>query len=162
MHKNKHVVIAMIMAPILAVIAYFAVDSLVAEKPQAAQAGGSYALASLPNCRYPSGGCTLKNSEFKLELTIDNIGVNVFTLKLESKHPLQGAKVAFVENPSDTGKPIDMQSDNQQLNWSTQLEGTINPESKVQLVVAANDAFYYGQAELVFSQYETSFGKDFR
>ena len=43
MLTNKHVVIALIVAPILAVIAYFATDAAVGEKPHKAQAGKSYA-----------------------------------------------------------------------------------------------------------------------
>ena len=38
-YKNKHVVVAMLVAPVLALIGYFSVDALVAEKPHAAQAG---------------------------------------------------------------------------------------------------------------------------
>ncbi len=42
---NKHVVIAMLVAPVLAVIAYFAVDASVSEAPKAAQPG-----KKLPAC----------------------------------------------------------------------------------------------------------------
>lgn len=52
---NKHVVIAMLVAPVLAVIAYFAVDASVSEPPKAAQPGQSYPLAVRSNCRYTSG-----------------------------------------------------------------------------------------------------------
>ncbi len=163
MLKNKHVIIALIVTPILAVIAYFAVDTLVKETPHVAKSGGTYALVSLPNCRYPSGHCTLKNNEFKLELSVEEVGVNVFTLNMASEYPLQGAKVALVEAASETGSPLEMQSiDANQQQWNAKLAGNLNPNSIIQLVVAANDAFYYGETELVFSQYETSFGKDFR
>ena len=49
--KNKHVLIATLMAPVLALIAYFGVNALVGEKPHAAEAGQSYVLVEKPNCR---------------------------------------------------------------------------------------------------------------
>ena len=52
--------------------------------------------------------------------------------------------------------------DQSQQHWNAKLAGNISPNSLIQLVVAANDAYYYGETELLFSQYETSFGKDFR
>lgn len=163
MLKNKHTIIALIVAPILALIAYFAVDFAVKETPHAAKAGASYALVSLPNCRYPSGQCTLKNAEFKLDLSVEEVGVNVFTLNVKSQYPLQGAKVASVESASETGSPLEMHTvDQSQQHWNAKLAGNISPNSLIQLVVAANDAYYYGETELLFSQYETSFGKDFR
>ena len=162
MFKNKHVIMALIVAPILAVIAYFAVDSLVAEKPKAAQAGESYSLAALPNCRYPSGHCSLKNADFKLDLKLENTGVNVFSLTIESEHPLQGAKVALVQRANETGVPVAMTPNIDAKKWHAKLEGELAPESKLQLVVSASDALYYGETELTFIQYETTFGEDFR
>jgi hypothetical protein len=48
MWKNKHVVIAMIVAPILAVLAWFAVGALVGEKAQVAKPGGAYPDSEFP------------------------------------------------------------------------------------------------------------------
>ncbi len=163
MFKNKHVVVAMIVAPILAVIAYFAVDLVVGEKPKQAQAGQSYSLAALPNCRYPSGHCTLKNGNFAIDLKAQEVGVNVLTLQLTSKYPLQGAKAALVEDVKQAGEPIDMQAgDTDGLNWSIELEGQQTDAAMIRLVVAAEGALYFGEAGLAFVNYETSFGKDFR
>ncbi len=65
---NKHVVIAMLMAPVLALISYFAVDKLMADPPQAAVSGESYRLIEQSNCRYNSGQCALINGNFELRL----------------------------------------------------------------------------------------------
>lgn len=163
MFKNKHVIVAMIVAPILAVIAYFAVDLVVSEKPKQAQAGQSYSLAALPNCRYPSGHCTLKNGTFEIDLKAQEVGVNVLTLELTSKHVLQGAKAALVSDPKQAGEPIDMQAgDSEGLNWSIELEGEQTDSAMIRLVVAAEGALYFGETGLEFTHYETSFGKDFR
>jgi hypothetical protein len=163
MKINKHVTIAMIIAPILAVIAYFATDRLVGEKPQAAQAGKSYSLVALPNCRYASGHCTLKNAGFVIELTVDQVGVNVLTLHAQSKHPLQGVKVALVTPAQRNATPTDLiEDDESRLSWHIKLQGTPTTDSQIQLVAAAEGAFYFGEAGLSFVDYETSFGEDFR
>ncbi|MGY0646152.1 MAG: hypothetical protein ACW7DN_16410, partial [Paraglaciecola chathamensis] len=61
MFKNKHIITALIVTPLLAIAGYFATDYIVSERPQQAQQGGQYQLAALPNCRYASGKCGLKN-----------------------------------------------------------------------------------------------------
>ena len=64
MFKNKHFIVALLIAPILAIIAYFGVDIAVSEKPHAAKKGQSYKLVSKSNCRYTSGLCDMENGEF--------------------------------------------------------------------------------------------------
>ena len=163
MFKNKHIIVAMIVAPILAVIAYLATDSLMGEKPHKAEAGQTYSLVALPNCRYPSGHCTLKNASFNVDLKVEQVGVNMITLSLESKHPLQGAKAALVTNEQQPGVPEDMAAkDDSALHWTVDLSGDHSELSKLRLVVAAGDAFYFGETGLAFIDYQTSFGEDFR
>ena len=163
MLKNKHIIVAMIVAPILAIIAYFATDSLVGEKPHKAEAGKSYSLVALPNCRYPSGHCTMKNAGFSLDLKVEQAGVNVMTLSLDSKHPLQGVKAALVANEQQTGAPADLiATDDTALHWTVDLSGEHSELSRLRLVVAAEDSFYYGETGLAFIDYQTSFGEDFR
>ena len=68
MFKNKHVVIAMLVAPVLAIMAWFAVDYFVGERPHAATPGSAYTLVAKSNCRYASGQCDLENADFKLRI----------------------------------------------------------------------------------------------
>ena len=72
------------MAPVLGIISYFAVNALVGEDPQAAEAGQSYKLVEKPNCRYASGLCGLKNVDFELTLSFELAGDDRWLLKLES------------------------------------------------------------------------------
>ena len=163
MFKNKHIIVAMIVAPILAVIAYLATDSLVGEKPHKAEAGKSYSLVALPNCRYPSGHCTLKNAGFSIDLKVEQAGVNMMTLSLDSKHPLQGVKAALVANDQEDGEPADLiATDDSALHWTVDLSGDHSELSRLRLVVAAADSFYFGETGLAFIDYQTSFGQDFR
>jgi len=171
MYKNKHVVIAMIVAPILAVISYFAVDLLVSEKPQAAQAGASYKLLEKPNCRYRSGVCDLKNGDFEVRLTAQFQAGERMLLTLSSRHPLDGVKVALASvseqegshEPSQTLEPVNMQPvDETRLLWRTGLPRTDPDSSRLQLVLADNQVLYFAETHLTFTTYATSFAKDFR
>ena len=65
---NKHVITAFIVAPILAVLSYYAVDLLLKEQPHVAVAGSSYPLVAQSNCRYTSGRCDLKNADFVAQI----------------------------------------------------------------------------------------------
>ena len=49
----------MIVAALLAVITWFAVDRLVAERPHIAREGRAYPLIARSDCRYTSGQCSL-------------------------------------------------------------------------------------------------------
>lgn len=64
MFKNKHFILALLIAPILSIIAYFGTDMALSEKPHAAKEGETYKLASKSNCRYTSGLCDMENGDF--------------------------------------------------------------------------------------------------
>ena len=62
--KNKHLLVATLMAPVLALVSYYGIGALFGEKPLPAEAGQSYQLIEKPNCRRGSGQCSLKNVDF--------------------------------------------------------------------------------------------------
>lgn len=65
---NKHVLIASVVAPVLAVLSWFAVGAWFGEQAKAPKPGERYPLVAKSNCRYQSGLCTLENSDFSLEV----------------------------------------------------------------------------------------------
>ena len=75
----------------LALIAWFAVDHLVGERPQAARAGASYPLVEMPGCRYAGGDCELKNEDFMLSIDVIETADGNGVLTLESAFALEGA-----------------------------------------------------------------------
>ena len=81
MFSNKHVLVAMLVAPVLAIMAWFAVDYFVAERPHAAEEGATYTLLAKSNCRYASGKCDLENADFEL-----TIRPSMRTATVRSKH----------------------------------------------------------------------------
>ena len=149
---------ALLIAPILALVAYFGVDAMVSDKPAQAQPGQSYALVAMPQCRYTSGKCTFKNAEFKVELTPQQVSANAISLKLHSVFPLQAAKMALVEQANEAGSPRQMEPvDTKGQDWKIDLHGRHDKNSRLRLVVVAGDAFYFGETGLDFVTYATSF-----
>jgi hypothetical protein len=163
MFKNKHVITALIVTPILAIVGYFATDYYVSEQPQKALPGGQYELVQLPNCRYESGQCGLKNGNFKIIVTGNENDQGLLVLKIESEFPIDNARISIVESLDEEDSPVDMFmiSDDSTV-WQIALETEEAEKKHLRLVVAANDAFYYAETGLVFLNYQTSFGKDFR
>jgi len=151
MWKNKHVVVAMLVAPVLAVMAYFAVDHFVGEQPEAAQPGAAYELIAKPNCRYASGQCDLKNADFELTLTAVDDGVSGVIVSMVSRFPLQGATIALADLPDLPSRPVQMNAeDAQQLNWSGGIGFPASAESALLLAVVANQSSYYAEVPVVF------------
>lgn len=166
MFTNKHVVIALLIAPVLAIVSYFAVDLAVREQPQAAQAGVSYSLAEKSNCRYTSGACDLVNGNFSLRLTPAPDGGSGQWLQVHSQHPLSGGRVAIVaaDSESAVARAIALQPlDSEGLQWRIPLPANTDADtSQLQLAVAAAGSVYFVETHLRFLDYRTSYAQDFR
>ena len=163
---NKHVVIAMLVAPILAILSYYFVDVLVKEKPHNAKEGASYPLNAKSNCRYTSGRCDLQNASFKTFIVVSDRGDQQI-LTLTSSHSLQAARIGFsdVTQEADLASlhPTEMQSisDDNKI-WSTVMPMTADANTQLVLAMLANGSYYYAETTMSFSQYETTFNKNFK
>lgn len=159
---NKHVITAMIVAPILSVLAYFLVDLAVKEQPQKAVAGNAYKLIAKSNCRFSSGSCDLVNGSFKSTLRVTQ-EQGVKTLHLMSENPLQNASVGFVTSSDGETGPFDFVAKVNDGNaWTTELNVPADEYTILRVVLVANGAHYYAETTMGFSNYETSFSRDFR
>lgn len=158
---NKHVVAALLIAPILAVLSYLAIDQLVGETPQAAQEGQAYPLVAKPNCRYTSGRCEFKNGELDIAIAPLHNHDGSITLVLSSNHPLNSAQFALAASGENAAPTQLLPSNTEATEWRTTVTDK-NPEQQLQLVVAAADSLFYGEAPFVFVDYQTSFKEDFR
>jgi len=165
--KNKHIITAMIVTPILAMLAYYLTDLVVKEQPRPAVQGQSYVLLAKSNCRFTSGECDLENADFKSTLTIDYDG-DVQVLKLKASHQLEGVTVGFIENNTADGtaptntEPTKMvpNSEDHRL-WSIPIPVVANEETVLRIALMANGSQYYSETTLGFSEYKTSFSKNF-
>jgi hypothetical protein len=150
--NNRHVITALIVAPVLALIAYFGFDFLAGETPQAAVEGQSYSLVEKPNCRYDSGQCGFKNGDFELTIGAEQIGDGYFRMTLNSVFPLDGIKVSVVASEADDKRPVDMRPESDDgMSWSLEV-GPIDPEqSRLRLVASSRGSLYYGDADMKFT-----------
>jgi hypothetical protein len=158
--KNKHMILAMFVAPVLAIIAYFSVDYIVSEKPQAALQGSSYKLAAKSNCRYQSGVCTLKNGDIEVQLRARRVGDKEVELTMFSELPVQNAIISYVaENIMST--PEQMNSTTAEMDeWQVTLYLEDPEKSILRLALNISDSTYYAETTAVFIDYETSFSRE--
>ena len=158
--KNKHLLIATAMAPMLGLASYFGVNFLLSEKPLVAEAGQSYQLVEKSNCRYSSGICGLKNVDFELTLSFERLNDGQLLLKLESAHPLDGVMLALVENGTDEKQPVEMLplgADG--LIWSLNIARPELERDRMHLVASSNGTLYFGDAAMKFMRDETRIEK---
>lgn len=158
MFRNKHFILALLIAPILSIIAYIGTDLAVSEKPSSAEPGESYKLASQSNCRYTSGLCNMENGDFKLKFRSEDLTAEHLVLSLDSQFPLQHAKLSLVSDKQQAGQPLDMQpNDDSMQHWQLSLPAPKTDSDWLRVVVQSNDTLYYGETQTKFVTYKTLF-----
>ena len=158
--KNKHMILAMFVAPVLAIIAYFSVDYMVSEKPQAAQQGATYKLAARSNCRYQSGACTLNNGDVEIHIRAQRIDKKTVDLVMHSELPMQHAVVSYVAENFASEPTLMDASSAESSDWRVRLVLDDLSNSTLRLAFTIADTVYYAETSAVFVDYETSFSRD--
>ncbi|MGR5401444.1 hypothetical protein ACPV48_22655 [Vibrio harveyi] len=158
MFKNKHFIIALLITPILSLIAYFGTDMALSEKPHAAKEGESYKLASKSNCRYTSGLCDMENGDFKVKFRSEKLTQDSLELSLHAAYPLEGVKLSVVDSQEQNAQPIDMKpADQAGQNWTITLPKPASAESWLRVAIQSEGTLYYGETQTAFVKYETLF-----
>ena len=152
---NKHVIVAMLVAPILAIFAWFGVDMIVSETPFEPVAGQSYKLVEKPNCRWASGECELKNNNFEIRITAEKTGAGQRDVILESTHPIDGVKFAvFKSSPEVIDRetaPADMRAlDDSGQKWALIIDEPRSELARFRLALKANESTFYGEVSTTF------------
>lgn len=156
MFKNKHIIIAMLVAPILSIVAYVGTDLALSEKPHAAKEGQDYKLVSKSNCRYTSGLCDMANGEFKVKFRSESLTENELKLSLSASFPLEGIKLSLVNNQDAMGTPVSMQqADEAGKLWTITLPAPASAKSWLRVAIQSNGILYYGDTQMAFVKYET-------
>lgn len=139
MWKNKHVVVALLVAPVLALIAYFAVDAAVSEAPHAAKEGESYPLRVMSSCRYASGECELRNGDVRVRLWLDE----ATTWHLTSEVALSGAMIGGELH----AEPVAMLAGSDDgREWRLDTHSLpVEPDHSMRLVVAVAKSRYFAE-----------------
>ncbi|MCR9906713.1 hypothetical protein NB545_04375 [Vibrio campbellii] len=158
MFKNKHFIIALLIAPILSLIAYFGTDMALSEKPHAAKEGESYKLISKSNCRYTSGLCDMENGDFKVKFRSEKLTQDSLELSLHAAYPLEGVKLSVVDNQEQNAQPVDMTPAGQdRQNWIITLPKPASADSWLRVAIQSEGTLYYGETQTAFVKYETLF-----
>ena len=149
MFTNKHVIVAMLVAPVLAILAWFAVDALVGERPHAAREGAAYRLVEKPSCRYASGMCELENADLKISLRPESLSADSMSLALGSSHALDSAVLQLVQNGA--GDPQTMSAtDESGTAWLAVLPRPEQHDATLRVAVTARGTTWYGEVLTVF------------
>lgn len=151
MWKNKHVVVALIVAPILSIMAWYAIGQLAGEKPAAAEPGKTYKLVARSNCRYASGSCDLHNAGFQLTIEPDMLTASSVALTMTSSHALQGAALGLVESSTAEGEPSPMTpSGNDGMRWQGLIPRPASSDQRIRVAVIAQGATWYAEVPVIF------------
>ena len=163
MFTNKHFIVAMLVAPILALIAYFATDLAVGEKPQKAKAGESYKLAASPNCRFDSGRCTLKNGELKVDIRASHVETGGWIFTLDSNQDISTAALVIVPADDSDTSPINMEAQEPEAesdsvtSWFVSIEEFDKENDIMRVALSLGQSFYYVETRAIFPEFITMF-----
>jgi hypothetical protein len=150
--RNKHVLVAALVAPVLALIAWFAIDFFMGETPSAAVGGQSYPLVEKPGCRWESGSCGLKNNEFELDMVYQRLGGDLLRLELESAFPLDGIMLAVVMSETDEQPPLPMQPFGPDgTRWKLEIRVPQPETDRIRLAASAGGSVYFGDVSTRFT-----------
>jgi hypothetical protein len=149
---NRHTVIAMLVAPVLAIGAYYAIDILYGERPQSAVPGQDYPLAEKPGCRYAGGECALKNADFEVQISFRPGTDGRAALWLESAHPLDGVVAALVTPEAGEVEPQALRrAAPDGRSWIIETPQPRADLDRVRIVASAAGARYFGEVGTTFT-----------
>ena len=154
MWKNKHVIVALLVAPILSILAWYAVGNLFGEKPHAAEEGEIYTLVGRSNCRYASGSCDLHNSDFRLTLEPDMLAASSVALTMTASHRLRSAAIGLVEDGTAEAPAPMTSTDDSGTTWQGLIPRPSSPDAVIRVAVTAQGATWYAEIGTVWLEAE--------
>ena len=149
--KRPHVVAAVLVAPILAVLTYLAVDALVGERAAPAAAGVPYRLVAASNCRRAGQQCTLRNASFELHIVVTEFDERRGALEVTASHPLSQLALAVARTPADRPAPtvFAAAADDGRV-WRGELAAPGSETATVQLAATASQSAFFAEFPATF------------
>jgi hypothetical protein len=155
MWKNKHVVIALIVAPILAVLAWFAVGQIAGEKAKVAEPGAAYPLVARSNCRWASGQCELHNNDLEMTILPLELGAQYTKLSLDSEFPLTQATFALLLDGNEVVANAEHDaSPDAPAQMTVTVPAFADPEAMLRVAVTVQESLYFAEVPVVFMRPE--------
>jgi hypothetical protein len=155
--KNKHVIVAVIVAPVLSILTWFGVGYYVGEKPHAAKQGAYYTLVAKSNCRYESGACTLSNEDVLLRFRAKLLSESLVELTLQSENPLEKILVAFSENGAETEATLMQPESEIPGQWRASLTIGEPAASKFRMAATIDQSTFLVETAALFVYQDKSF-----
>ncbi|MEM1113849.1 MAG: hypothetical protein AAGI11_18190 [Pseudomonadota bacterium] len=149
MFKNKHVIIARLVSPLLAILAWFAVGQLAGEKPAVAQPGKSYPLVEKSNCRYDSGACDIENEDLRLRLSLGETA-GALDLQLSASHPLDGVLLAVSMGDADSQPAAMSSADAGGMEWRLPLSQLPPEGARLHVAARAGQSNFFADTATAF------------
>jgi hypothetical protein len=147
---NKHVIASLIIAPILAILAWFLVDDWVADDALKAEKGIPYPLVAKSNCRWPSGYCYFENEDVEIKITTDTQNFGQNKLMVRSEIPMTNINFALVTNPDEMSNQMAMRPiDNTYQQWESDVINIMD-QMYLQFLFVINESKFHGQAPTTF------------
>ncbi|MFL0810339.1 MAG: hypothetical protein K6L76_07990 [Agarilytica sp.] len=148
---NKHFIVAMLVAPILAVLTWFAIGKISGPQPLIAKPGSSYPLIAKPNCRYESGQCTLINNDFRIDIHPYTSDQSKGTwLAIDSNFPIDGARFSLLDENGKTFMSADTSPIGNEGKQGILLPDSSNKISALRLALSSSEVFYYAETKTMF------------
>lgn len=155
--RNKHLIAAMFITPVLAIAGYYIADRSVAEPPTAIESGRSYPLVARSNCRYQSGMCTLVNGEVELTVRAQRLSENRIKLLMDTDQPVEQALIASTE-AGEAENPAEMVRDGNA--WQNELTIANPNATQLRMAFTLRGAHFFVETSAVFVDYKTGFPQD--
>jgi hypothetical protein len=152
---NRHMVVALLVAPVLALLAWFGVGQLLGERAAPAKPGASYPLLAQSGCRYAGGRCELSNGDIRLQISVEEGDTGAGPqLYLSASHALQGAQVAIVASPETQAPPLALTPvENGARRWQLALAQPLRGSERLRIAVRAADSLYFAETETTFVEH---------
>lgn len=145
---NRHLVIALMVTPLLAMAGWWASGLFADHEPVPAQKGSVYPLLEKSNCRYASGRCLLENVDFTIALTY-GFGSDGHFLIAQASHPLSNILLAVAEDEQSAPQAMERR-DTERQEWRLALDGRPSAAARIRLVARNADVTWYGDAATHF------------
>jgi hypothetical protein len=151
--SNKNLVVAVLAAPVLALLGWWAVGAFTGEKPQSAQEGRTYPLLEKSNCRWASGSCDLENVDFRLVLTYEEDDSGHY-LAVRASHTLKGILVTVGPLENELFPAAMTAIGEQGTQWRMAVGGRPEAQARIRLVARSSGSTWFGDASAKFLQPE--------
>ena len=149
MLANRHLLLAIIVAPALSLLAWLAVGELGGQQARPALSGQAYPLLEKSNCRYASGFCDLENGDFRLRLTYHSDSA-ARQLELSSSHPLTGVVISIGPTQAAVAPQPMSVSDSAARTWHLPLAERPAATARIRLVAKVAGSTYFVDADSAF------------